>query len=68
MKLPFAKYASVSECFAVHGRFLSQSTYYKRALRYNGDPRRYAQELGKYYATDPDYALKLTTIMTRYKL
>lgn len=68
VKLPFAKYASVGECFEVHGKFLSKSTYYKRALRYSGDPRRYAQELGKYYATDPDYALKLVTIISRYHL
>ena len=68
VKLPFAKYRSVNECFEVHGKFLSTSTYYKRALRYNGDPRRYAQELGRYYATDPDYGLKLVTIISRYHL
>jgi hypothetical protein len=80
IKLPFAKYSSVNECFHVHGKFLSTSSLYKKALNTVTNPTpslpkgselsavRYATELGRHYATDPDYALKLITIIKRYQL
>ncbi|MFN0156900.1 MAG: glycoside hydrolase family 73 protein [Bacteroidota bacterium] len=68
VKEKFARYASISECFDTHGRFLSTSPLYSKSLSYRKDPKRYAREIGKRYATDPDYALKLITIMKRYDL
>ena len=62
----FAKYKSIGEAFGVHGRLLFNG--YAGAQKYANDPAAYARAIGRRYATDPDYALKLITIMKRYKL
>ncbi len=66
VNVKFAKYRSLEQCFTVHGRLLS--TGYASALRFKQDPEQYAREIGRRYATDPRYALKLVTIMQRYSL
>lgn len=64
----FASYKNIAECFDTHGRYLSLSKIYRNA-RSAKSPEAFARELYKAgYATDPDYALKLITIMRRYKL
>ncbi len=62
----FAKYRNIEECFTVHGRLLFNG--YSSAQQFRDDPPAYARAIGRRYATDPDYALKLITIMKRYKL
>jgi hypothetical protein len=64
----FARYKDIAECFSVHGRYLSESDLYAaafRALKRSG-PEGFALQLSGRYATDPDYGLKLVTIMRRY--
>ncbi len=59
----FRKYHSWQESFDDHAKLLTNSRY-GYALKYNKDPNRYAQEIHKAgYATDPNYASKLISIM-----
>lgn len=59
----FRKYNSWQESFDDHAKLL-QNSRYGYALKYNKDPNRYAQEIHKAgYATDPNYASKLISIM-----
>lgn len=62
----FAAYKNIEHSFDAHGRLLVN--VYASALQYNDDPASFARVIAKRYATDPDYALKLITIMKRYKL
>jgi flagellum-specific peptidoglycan hydrolase FlgJ len=63
----FACYSSIEECFDVHGQYLSQTHLYRDAfLAMNAE--QFARIIANHYATDPDYSLKLITIMRRYKL
>lgn len=63
----FASYSSIEECFDVHGKYLSQTSLYRSAfLATNAE--QFARIIAVHYATDPDYSLKLITIMRRYKL
>lgn len=63
----FARYRDIIECFNVHGLYLSQSRAYARAFAENSADA-FAREMAKRYATDPDYGLKLVSIMKRYHL
>lgn len=63
----FANYSHIAECFNVHGLYLSQSTRYANAFQQRS-PEAFARQLTGRYATDPDYGLKLITIMKRYNL
>lgn len=64
----FARYRTLAECFDVHGKYLSSSHRYRNAFK-EISSERFARELSRAgYAEDPDYALKLITIMRRYKL
>jgi flagellum-specific peptidoglycan hydrolase FlgJ len=59
----FRKYNSWQESIEDHGKLL-QNSRYSYALQYKNDPDRYAQEIHKAgYATDPNYASKLISIM-----
>ena len=59
----FRKYNSWQESIEDHGKLL-QNSRYGYALKYNKDPNRYAKEIHKAgYATDPNYASKLISIM-----
>ncbi len=59
----FRKYHSWQQSFEDHGKLLQKSRY-SYALQYNKDPDRYAREIHKAgYATDPNYASKLISIM-----
>lgn len=63
IKDSFRKYNSWQESIEDHGKLL-QNSRYGYALKYNKDPNRYATEIHKAgYATDPNYAKKLISIM-----
>ena len=68
VRAKFARYKTVEDCFHTHGMYLSSSPVFAGAGAYWSDPVRYSQEIGKHYASDPNYALKLITIMKRYQL
>lgn len=63
----FARYTDIAECFDVHGRYLSTSALYHDAFK-ESSPERFARSLAVHYAADPDYAIKLVTLMRRYRL
>ncbi len=59
----FRKYNSWQESIADHSRLL-QNARYAKAMQYKNDPDQFARELQKAgYATDPEYASKLISIM-----
>lgn len=59
----FRKYNSWQESIEDHGRLL-QNSRYARAMAVKNDPDQFARELQKAgYATDPEYASKLISIM-----
>lgn len=64
----FRAYHSYSESFEDHSRLLTTSAYYSAALKFRNDPRKYIQEVAKNYATDPDYAEEVWSIVERYNL
>lgn len=60
----FRAYRSLDECFEDYARFLQGNPRYRDALRVGEDPEAFAralQEAG--YATDPEYADKISRIM-----
>ena len=60
----FRSYASPEESLGDYARFLKDNPRYERALENTGDSHRYLEELQKAgYATDPDYARKIKSIM-----
>lgn len=63
----FSRYATIEECFNVHGQYLSQSEMYRAAF-YTSSPENFARVIALRYAQDPEYAVKLIAIMRRYKL
>ena len=67
VRVRFARYNSVADCFMTHGKYLSGSSIYKKAFKAK-TVEGFARELGKRYAVDPDYAIKLITIIRRYHL
>lgn len=68
VKAKFRAYHSYAESFEDHTKLLTNSRYYADALKYRGDPQRYIREVAKNYATDPNYADKIWSIVTRYNL
>lgn len=65
----FRKYNTPSESFADHGWFLRNNSRYANAFNYTGDAARFAQEIHRAgYATDPQYASKLTSLINQYGL
>jgi flagellum-specific peptidoglycan hydrolase FlgJ len=66
-KRKFAVYDNIAQCFDVHGKYLSQSRLYAAAF-YTSNAEQFAKVIALHYAQDPDYSLKLITIMRRYGL
>jgi len=64
----FRAYHSYAESFQDHSNLLTTSDYYAYAMKYRDDPRRYIREVAKNYATDPDYADEVWSIVERYNL
>ncbi|TAN18824.1 MAG: peptidoglycan hydrolase [Chitinophagaceae bacterium] len=68
IKAWFRKYKTPKESFTDHALFLLSNPRYKKALEYKQYPQRFAQEVAEAgYATDPNYAQKLITIMKMIK-
>ncbi len=68
VKAAFRKYNSYAESMTDHGRLLSTSKYYTRAMAVKNDPKAFARALQGVYATDPRYASLLISLMDQYKL
>jgi flagellum-specific peptidoglycan hydrolase FlgJ len=58
----FARYGSMSECFADRDRLIRTSAIYCAACASSPDPERFIRELGKHWATNPNYADKVLEI------
>ena len=60
----FRSYDSPEDSMEDYARFLKENPRYEQALKNAGDSRRYLEELQKAgYATDPNYARKIRSIM-----
>lgn len=65
----FRRYNSPAESFTDHGRFLRDNPRYANAFRHIDNPQRFAQEIARAgYATDPNYASLLNSIIQRHGL
>jgi flagellum-specific peptidoglycan hydrolase FlgJ len=58
----FAKYASMTECFADRDRLILKMACYAEARACAGDPEAFIRALAKHWATDPKYAEKLLSV------
>lgn len=64
----FRKYNSPEECFTDHTQFFLKNPRYAKALLVKHDPELFAEEIAKAgYATDPNYATTLKTIIKMLK-
>ncbi|GIJ49494.1 glucosaminidase [Virgisporangium aliadipatigenens] len=65
----FRVYASAADSFRDHGLLFVNMPRYATAYLHRTDPDRFAVELHRAgYATDPQYAARLTAIMKKYDL
>ena len=65
----FRTYATVANSFADHGSMLATNARYAPAFTYVTNPDQFAVQIQRGgYATDPDYAAKLTAVMVKYNL
>jgi flagellum-specific peptidoglycan hydrolase FlgJ len=65
----FRVYASMTDSFRDYGRLLTTSSRYAVALPYRHDPDEFIRRVaGAGYATDPNYAGKVITIMRTHNL
>jgi flagellar protein FlgJ len=61
----FRSYGSYAEAFRDYAALLKNNSRYAGVLQSGNDPAQFARELQKAgYATDPDYAAKLTRVIT----
>lgn len=69
IKDSFRRYKNMEESFLDYGQFLTENPRYKQAFAYSDDPQEFANELQRVgYATDPNYAAKLISIMEQHDL
>ncbi len=69
MKDSFRAYASFDEVAEDYGKFLTTNSRYKSAFAHSNDPYKFANILqSSGYATDPQYAKKLQSIISTYYL
>ncbi len=65
----FRTYDSAEDSFRDHGHFLSNNPRYEQAFEHVDDPDRFAREIQEAgYATDPEYADKVISLMNQYDL
>jgi flagellum-specific peptidoglycan hydrolase FlgJ len=65
----FRAYKSINEAAEDYGQFLSTNNRYKSAFNVKDKPLKFVQEIASAgYATDPQYASKLTSIIKKYDL
>lgn len=67
-QMRFSRYQDLAESFLVHGMYLSASPLYRDAFNHVNSPELFVRIIAKKYAADPDYAIKLITLMRRYQL
>jgi flagellum-specific peptidoglycan hydrolase FlgJ len=66
---PFRKYNSAEESFTDHGRFFLENRRYANAMQHADNAQQFAREIAKAgYATDPNYANKLNSLIKEYGL
>lgn len=63
----FAKYASLTDAFVAHARLLATSSFY-RAAQEAATPDAYVRAMAPRYATAPNYAEVLLSVMKEYNL
>lgn len=74
VKAAFRAYHSMEESCVDHAELISRAKWkngipiYGDAMKYTGEPRKFAAALEGVYATDPDYAEKLWRLMDEYQL
>jgi flagellar protein FlgJ len=62
----FRAYDSAVDSFLDYGRFITSVSRYRKALEFTHDPERYILEIRNAgYATDPNYVVKIKTIMNK---
>jgi len=59
----FAAYASMEECFADRDRVIATCGAYAKARECATDVSEFVTEMAKHWATDPDYAEKLMSML-----
>ncbi|MEW2386656.1 glucosaminidase domain-containing protein, partial [Micromonospora sp. NPDC047707] len=65
----FRVYATMEDSFRDYGRFLHNSPRYAKAFNFTHDPDQFIREVhAAGYATDPEYANKVISIMRTYNL
>jgi flagellum-specific peptidoglycan hydrolase FlgJ len=65
----FRKYRGLSDAANAYGQFLRGTSRYKEAFKYASDRVKFAEALQHAgYATDPQYAQKLKSILNKYDL
>ncbi len=64
----FAKYTSMTECFADRDRLILTLACYADARNNAGDPEAFVRALAKHWATDPSYADKVLKVYRANKL
>lgn len=69
VKADFRAYNNAAESFTDHGKFFQQNSRYSKALQHTDDAHRFAQEIQKAgYATDPNYAKTINSVIDKYNL
>ena len=68
---PFAKFSSIAAAFDAHAKLLATHPIYAPAVKLLPNVRAFVTEMAKHYATDPNYAAKLMSLinaddLTRY--
>lgn len=68
-KEPFRAYKEAADSFQDHGKFFVENKRYAKAMAARNDAKQFAREINTAgYATDPNYASKLISIMDRLNL
>lgn len=69
IKDTFRAYRDFAEAADDYGRFLNENPRYKKCFDYSNDPYLFVKTLAVAgYATDPDYAKKISNVIRKYEL
>lgn len=64
----FRAYDELRTSVLDHGDLLRSNPVYAPAFKYTDKPKQFLREVARRYATDPDYATKLLSLVSRYNL
>ncbi|WP_219825985.1 glucosaminidase domain-containing protein [Nonomuraea typhae] len=64
----FRVYASMRDSFRDYGRLLNSNPVYAPAFQHLNDPDEFIRKIGAHYATDPQYANKVISLMRNWNL